>query len=69
MLIEQIISEFELRGPGTPGRTCTPITAYFHEENKSLKKNLRMDYYYFTVKNIAKGNVPYFPLPGPSHLQ
>ena len=25
MLIEQII-EFELRGPGSPGRTCTPIT-------------------------------------------
>ena len=38
MLIEQIISEFELRGPGPPGRICTPITAYFHEQNKSLKK-------------------------------
>ena len=25
MFIEQII-EFELRGPGSPGRTCTPIT-------------------------------------------
>ena len=25
MLIEQII-EFELRGPGFPSRTCTPIT-------------------------------------------
>ena len=25
MLIEQII-ELELRGPGSPGRTCTPIT-------------------------------------------
>ena len=24
MLIEQTI-EFELKGPGTPGRTCTPI--------------------------------------------
>ena len=30
MLIEQII-EFELRGPGSPGRTCTPITGYLHE--------------------------------------
>ena len=30
MLIEQII-EVELRGPGSPGRTCTPITEYFHE--------------------------------------
>ena len=27
MLIEQSI-EFELRGPGPPGRTCTPITGY-----------------------------------------
>ena len=26
ILIEQIIEfEFELRGPGSPGRTCTPI--------------------------------------------
>ena len=25
MLIEQI-TEFQLRGPGHPGRTCTPIT-------------------------------------------
>ena len=25
MLIEQLI-EFELRDPGSPGRTCTPIT-------------------------------------------
>ena len=25
MLIEQVI-EFELRGPGSPGRTCTLIT-------------------------------------------
>ena len=25
MLIKQII-EFELKGPGPPGRTCTPIT-------------------------------------------
>ena len=33
MLIKQII-EFELRGLGLPGRTCTPITAYFHDETK-----------------------------------
>ena len=30
MLIEQII-EFQLRGPGSPGRTCTPITGKIHE--------------------------------------
>ena len=29
MLIEQI---FELRGPGTFGRICTPITGYFYEK-------------------------------------
>ena len=28
MLIEQVI-EVELRGPGSPGRTCTPITGNF----------------------------------------
>ena len=32
MLIERII-EFELRGPGPPGRTCTPITGYFQYLN------------------------------------
>ena len=30
MLIEQSI-EFELRGPGSPGRTCTLITGYLYE--------------------------------------
>ena len=39
MLIEQII-EFELRGPGPPFRTCTPITGYFHDETKIFKTNL-----------------------------
>ena len=33
MLIEQII-EFELRGPGSPGRTCTPIAGYFYSPIK-----------------------------------
>ena len=37
MFIEQII-EFELRGPGSPGRTCTPITGYFMTKQKSLRK-------------------------------
>ena len=30
MLFEQII-EFELRGPGSPGRLCTPITGQLYE--------------------------------------
>ena len=44
MLFEQI-TEFELRGPGPPGRTCTFITAYFHDKTKIFKENLRVDYY------------------------
>ena len=44
MLIEQII-EHQLRGPGPPGRTCTPITGYFHDKTKVFKENLRVDYY------------------------
>ena len=39
MLIEQII-EFELRGPGPPGRTCTPTTGYFYDKTKISAKNL-----------------------------
>ena len=35
MLIEQII-EFELRGPGPPGCTCTPTTGCFHDKTKKL---------------------------------
>ena len=35
MPIDQII-EFELRGPGPPGRTCTPITGYFYDNTKSI---------------------------------
>ena len=29
--MEQII-ERQLRGPGPPGRTCTPVTGYFHDK-------------------------------------
>ena len=44
MLIERII-EFELRGPGPPGHSCTPITVYFYDKTKIRKKNLAVDYY------------------------
>ena len=44
MFIEQI-SEFELRGPGTPGRTCTPKLIIFITKQNSLKEDLRVDYY------------------------
>ena len=39
MLIEQIV-EFELRGPGPHGRTCTPITGKLHDKTKISKENL-----------------------------
>ena len=35
MLIERII-ELQLRGPGPPGQTCTPITGYFDDKTKIL---------------------------------
>ena len=43
MLIEQTI-EFELKWLGPPGRTYTPINAYFHNKTKMSKENLRVDY-------------------------
>ena len=61
MLIEQII-EFELRGRGPPGRICTLITGKLHER-KFFKWIIIYCY------NIAEGNVPYFPLYEPNHLQ
>ena len=39
MLIEQVIG-LQLRGPGPPGRTCTPITGYFHDKTKISEENL-----------------------------
>ena len=42
MLIEQ---NFELRGPGPPGRICTPITGCFHNKTITSKENFRLDCY------------------------
>ena len=44
MIIEQNI-EFELRGPGLPGSTCTTITGLFNDKTKISKENPRLDYY------------------------
>ena len=44
MLIKQII-DLQLNGPGSPGRTCTPITGYFRDKTKISKENLRVEYY------------------------
>ena len=45
MLIEQII-EFQLRGPGPPGRTFTPTIGFFYDKTKIFKENLRVDNYF-----------------------
>ena len=66
VLIQQIV-EFELWGLGPSSRTCTLTSDYFHDKTKILKANFRVIIIY--CQNIAGGNVPYFPLPGPSHLQ
>ena len=38
MLIEQIV-EYESRGSGPSGRTCIPITGYFHDKSKIFNEN------------------------------
>ena len=46
-----------LREPGSPGRTCTPITGYFHNKTKIFLANLRVDYYlllkYYSMQDTA----------------
>ena len=44
MVVEQII-EFELRGRGLSGRTCTPITGNFHHKTKISNENLQVTYH------------------------
>ena len=48
MLTEQL-TEFKLREPGSPGRTCTPTTSYFHDKTKIYKENLGVDYYLLLI--------------------
>ena len=43
MLIEQ---NFELRGPGPPGRICTPITSCFHDKTTISEEIFRLDCYF-----------------------
>ena len=56
MLIEL---NFELRGPGPPGRTCTPITGCFHDKTIISKENIRQDCY--LLLKYCRGNARYFP--------
>ena len=62
MLIEQII---ESRGPGPPGRTCTPTTGCFHDKTIISKENIRLDCY-LLLKYCTR---QFLPLPGPNQLQ
>ena len=64
MFLEQII-KFELRGPG-PLVVHVLLNWLFlnkHLQGKSSRELL------FTSKNFAGGNLPSFPLSGPSQLQ
>ena len=54
MFIEQVI-EFELRGHGPPGRTCTFTTGYFYDKTK-ISKNI-----------FTKQCTLYFSLPEPNN--
>ena len=57
MLIEQI---FDLRGPGPPGRRCTPIISCFH--NKTIiSKNKFLSGLLFTAKILQEAM--YFTSP------
>ena len=43
MLTEQII-EFELKGDGPLGHTCSPGTGYFYDKTKISEENFPVDY-------------------------
>ena len=70
MLFEQFI-EFEVRGPGPPGRTCTSTAGNFYDKTKTSLKYLRVDYYlvlkYFRMQR--RPTLQYFSLPRPNRLQ
>ena len=69
MLIERII-ELQLRGPGPPGRTYTPITGYSHDKTKISKENPRVDYYLLLkcCKRQCTLQLRQRTLAGPDHL-
>ena len=66
MLIEQNIY-FELRRPGTPVVHIFQQLVIFMTKQKSVKQILK--WMIIHCENVAGGNVPYFPLPAPSHIQ
>ena len=53
MLIELII-EFELRGPGSPGRTCNSKTSYFHDAKQRFPRKINLQVNYCVLLNILQ---------------
>ena len=70
MLIERII-ELQLRGPGPPRRTYTPITGYCHAKTKISTENPLVDYYLLLKcsKRQCTLQLRQRTLAGPDHLQ
>ena len=66
VLIEQI-SEFELRGPGPPGRICTFKTNDFYDKTKESKQNFRLDY--CLLLKYCTRQCTLLPLPGPNNIK
>ena len=66
MLITRMI-EFELRGPGPPGRIYNPTTVYFYEKTKICAENLRVNYY--LLLKFCSRQCTLLSLPGPNHLR
>ena len=64
MLIEQ---NFELRGPGPPGRIRTPIAFSFHDKTLISTENIRLDC--CLLLKYCRRQYTLLPLIGPNHLQ
>ena len=64
MLVEQI---FELKGPGSPGRICTPITGCFQDKTIISKENIRLDCY-LLLKSFRR-QCALLPPSAPNHFQ
>ena len=66
MFIQQII-EFELRGPGPSGRTCTPTTGNFTKKTKISKENLQL-HDYLLLKYCRRQRALFSPICAKSAL-
>ena len=67
MRIEQII-EFQLRGSGPLGRTCTPIIGKLHDKTK-ISSGKSSNGLLFIAKILQEAMCLNFSQHGPNHLQ